>query len=186
MHKFVFLSLSLLLFLFACGPTQTDQAGNDAPDAEQATSLHESSAPSIATVDFAGLQDFMAEQEAEGELVVYNFWATWCRPCVAELPAFTKLHQAYADRGIKVVLVSLDFPDKKQQMEQFVAERDLQPAVIHLDDPDQDVWINGISPEWSGAIPATLLKGPAYRAFKEQGFTYEELQAWVDEALAQS
>lgn len=137
--------------------------------------------PSIPTVDYEGLKAFMAEQEAE--VIVYNFWATWCRPCVAELPAFEQLNEAYADQGVKVVLVSLDFPDVKQRMEEFVSRRELKSTVIHLDDPNQDVWINGISPEWSGAIPATLVVKGDQSGFKEQGFTYEELQEWVDAML---
>lgn len=138
-------------------------------------------AQDIPTIDYPALQAFMARQG--DTTVVYNFWATWCRPCVAELPSFLRLDSAYAAQPVKVVLVSLDFPDQKDRLEAFVARKELQPEVLHLDASDQNAMINGISPEWSGALPATLIVGPQGRTFKEQSFTYEALAQWVADFL---
>ena len=140
-------------------------------------------AQSIPTLDYAGLQQYMQQQHSSDTTVVYNFWATWCRPCVAEMPYFQRLDSLYADRPFKLVFVSLDFPDQKARLEAFVARRGIQAEVLHLDEADQNTMIDGISPDWSGALPATLIVGPQGRAFKEQSFTYQELSTWVETML---
>jgi len=140
-------------------------------------------AQSIPTLDYAGLQQYMQQQSQTDTTVVYNFWATWCRPCVAEMPYFQRLDSLYADRPFKLVFVSLDFPDQKARLEAFVDRKGIQAEVLHLDEADQHTMINGISPDWSGALPATLIVGPTGRAFKEQSFTYQELSAWVETML---
>ena len=139
-------------------------------------------AQTIPTVNLEGLKAHML---AQGDtLTVYNFWATWCRPCVAELPYFEQLNKEYADKGVKVVFASLDFPDQYERMVKFTEKKGLQAELLHVDEADQNALINGISPRWSGALPATVIVGPGVYTFKEQSFTYEELSEWVDGILA--
>jgi thiol-disulfide isomerase/thioredoxin len=145
--------------------------------------LLSASAQSVPTLDYAGLKAYMAEQSQHDTTVVYNFWATWCRPCVAEMPSFQRVDSAYAARKVKVVFVSLDFPDQKNRLEAFVQRKGIEAEVLHLDENDQNAMINGVSPDWSGSIPATLIIGPELRAFKEQSFTYQGLTTWLDEVL---
>ena len=107
---------------------------------------------------------------------VVNFWATWCKPCVEELPAFEKLHDNYKDKNVEVLLVSLDFKKHVEtRLIPFVEKRNLQPEVILLDDTKESEWIPKIDETWSGAIPATLIYNKDKRAFYEQSFHYEEL-----------
>ncbi|MCP9199972.1 TlpA family protein disulfide reductase [Gramella sp. GC03-9] len=89
---------------------------------------------------------------------VINFWATWCKPCIKELPYFEEIDSAYKDRKLKVVLVSLDFPDQVEtKLVPFVQERNLNSKVVVLLDGKYNDWIDRVSPEWSGAIPATYI-----------------------------
>ena len=89
---------------------------------------------------------------------VVNFWATWCKPCIKELPAFEKLNADYATQKVKVLLVSLDFPEKlESQVIPFIEKQNIKSEVVLLDDADANSWIPKVSPEWSGAIPATLI-----------------------------
>lgn len=89
---------------------------------------------------------------------VVNFWATWCKPCVEELPYFEELTRAYEGRAVRVILVSLDFPRQfKTKLAPFVEERQLQSAVIALADGRYNDWIDKVSTEWTGAIPATYI-----------------------------
>ena len=106
---------------------------------------------------------------------VVNFWATWCAPCVKELPHFEAVNQEYKDKNVKVLLVSLDFNLKK--LNSFLAKNDLKSEKVLLDDPDQNTWIPKVSPKWSGAIPATVIYKKGKRKFYEHSFTKAELES---------
>jgi thiol-disulfide isomerase/thioredoxin len=113
----------------------------------------------------------------DGITYILNFWATWCKPCVKELPAFEKLNSEYKDKNVKVVLVSLDFPEKLVSgVIPFVEKYGLKSQVILLDDDDANGWIPRVSKEWSGAIPATLIVKNGTVKFYERSFTFEELE----------
>jgi thiol-disulfide isomerase/thioredoxin len=104
---------------------------------------------------------------------VVNFWATWCAPCIKELPYFEELNN---NKNIEVILVSLDFPKhKEKRLLPFIKKRQLSSRVILLDDDDENFWINDISSTWSGALPATLIYTQNRRGFYEQSFAKEEL-----------
>ena len=114
--------------------------------------------------------------KSDDKIYVINFWATWCKPCIEELPAFEKLHSNYKDKNVEVILVSLDFPNQIETMlKPFILDHNLQAKVVLLNDPDQNTWIPEISDTWSGAIPATLIYNKDSREFYEQSFTYNLL-----------
>ena len=118
----------------------------------------------------------MLNQENEKTYVV-NFWATWCLPCVKELPYFEYLRQEYKDKGVEVVLISLDFPKQKsKRLIPYINTKKLQSQVIHFDDFNEQEWIPAIAEDWTGAIPATLIYNSGKRKFYEQSFTYKELE----------
>ncbi len=130
----------------------------------------------VMVVDFAELeQEYL--QKKNDSIYVINFWATWCKPCIKELPAFEKLASDYSDKKVNLVLVSLDFPDKlESQVIPFIKKNNIQSEVVLLDDSDANSWIPKVSPQWSGAIPATVIYKKDIRKFYEQSFTFEELE----------
>lgn len=112
---------------------------------------------------------------------VINFWATWCKPCVAELPYFDELYDQYRGEKVQLVLVSLDFPQRiESDLKPFIEERGLKPPVIALTDIRFNDWIDRVDPSWSGAIPATLVYRGEKRSFLEQSF---ESAAELEEAI---
>jgi thiol-disulfide isomerase/thioredoxin len=116
---------------------------------------------------------------------IINFWATWCKPCMEEMPYFEKLHTDLQGKKAKIILVSLDFKKEiKTKLLNFVEKRALQPQVIALTDLHYDEWIDKVDPSWSGSIPATIIYNARNRKFVEQQFSsYEELQALVNAFL---
>ena len=107
---------------------------------------------------------------------VVNFWATWCAPCIKELPHFEKLQADYKSEKIKVLLVSVDFKSKlTSAVVPFVKRKNLKNEVFLLNESSPQEYIDRIDPSWSGSIPATLFIKGDKRKFMENEFTYEQL-----------
>lgn len=119
-------------------------------------------------------------------LYVINFWATWCKPCVAEIPYFEQLVADFADRPVRVVLVSLDFPDQVEtKLIPFVRQRRLRAEVAVLLDERFNEWIPRVDTSWGGVIPATHLHRGEAKVFLPRAFrSYGELQDLVNRLLA--
>lgn len=132
--------------------------------------------------DYAGFEKFLNKKD--DKIYVINFWATWCAPCVKELPYFEKLNSQYADRNVEVILVSLDFPNLyEKKLKPYIKEKGLKSRVIALNDDDMNNWIPKVSEEWSGALPATIIYKNDEHEFFEKSFNYSELETEVKQFL---
>lgn len=119
----------------------------------------------------------------ENTTYVVNFWATWCAPCVKELPYFEKLNAE--KKGIKVVLISLDFKNQYEtKLIPFLEKKEIKSEVVLLTDKDYNTWLPKVSAEWSGSIPATLIIKNGKKIFAERVFSsYEELDEYVNKII---
>lgn len=103
--------------------------------------------------------------------LIINFWATWCGPCIHELPWFEKAAADYKSKGVKLILVSLDFADDYPKgIADFAKKKGYKSQIIWLDETDADVFCPKIDKTWEGAIPATLFVNnkKKYRRFLGQ------------------
>jgi len=95
--------------------------------------------------------------EAQNDQIhVINFWATWCAPCIKELPLLEALN-AENNPDIRVTLINLDYVDKLDKVNSFIARKNMKSEVLLLDEIDYNSWIDKVDKRWGGAIPATLL-----------------------------
>ncbi|RDB03023.1 TlpA disulfide reductase family protein [Runella aurantiaca] len=133
-------------------------------------------AQKVSVVKWKEIQDILSQSSDTTYIV--NFWATWCKPCVAELPHFEEVQKNYKDRNVKVIMVSMDFAkDLTARVIPFVSQHQLTGKVWLLNEPDANNWIDKISTEWSGAIPATLIVNnqKKKKVFFEQKLDYDRL-----------
>ncbi len=115
---------------------------------------------------------------------VVNFWATWCGPCVKELPFFETLGANNSAAKFKVLLVTMDFVENlESKVIPFIAKKEIKSAVLLLDEGNPNEWIPRVSEKWSGAIPATIFVNTQKktRHFHEGSFKEGELEAKLQE-----
>jgi thiol-disulfide isomerase/thioredoxin len=174
------LSLGLLAMLFGCSAKTPEAPATTLP--ASTASVSSDSIPFPVFMSYGEFEPLL--RQANDTTYVVNFWATWCKPCVEELPFFEKLiaettNPTGAGQPIKVLLVSMDFPkDFLRKLVPFVAERNLQRHVVALGDLDYDAWIGKVSEQWDGAIPFTLVYKGQNRVEKSSELaSYEELKA---------
>jgi thiol-disulfide isomerase/thioredoxin len=137
--------------------------------------IHDRANAQVPVYDFDNFEHLLHQKN--DTVYIVNFWATWCVPCVKELPEFEKINANYKDRNVSVLLVSLDMSrDYDKRLLPFIEKHNLKSQVVMLDDPRSNRWIPKVSEEWSGAIPATVIYRNDKRAFYERTFTYEELE----------
>lgn len=124
--------------------------------------------------------DQLNQRLSQGKDTVYivNFWATWCAPCVKELPNFEKLHKTFSNQPLKVLLVSLDFKSKlESDLKPFVKRMKISSEIFLMNEKDQQTFIDKVDKSWSGNIPATLIVNTMHkrRQFIPNELTYNEL-----------
>lgn len=123
----------------------------------------------------------MLRKTDENTVLVLNFWATWCGPCVKELPLFDSLSRLYKGSNVRVLLVSLDMKSKVEKVSELLAEKELlELQTVLLADQDADSWIQQIEQAWDGAIPFSLIMKGKRRAYHKGDFkNYNELEEWA-------
>ena len=131
-------------------------------------------------------EDIIAHTSNKDTLYIINFWATWCSPCVHELPEFNALQKHYAGMPVKVLLISLDFKeDYPAKLAVFLQRKNITPDVAWLSDTDPNTFIPKIDNSWQGSIPATVIVHPGknFKKFIEGTITERQISRIVDPLL---
>lgn len=138
------------------------------------------SAQSVPIYTFDAFEKFLKPES--DTVYVINFWATWCKPCVEELPHFEKLTENYKDKKVKVLLVNIDFRSQyEKKVVPFVQKNKLKSQVMMLDTQGDNGFIDKVSTAWQGTIPATVIVQASSKTnkFYEKQFTYDQLETIV-------
>jgi thiol-disulfide isomerase/thioredoxin len=129
-------------------------------------------AQNVEVIRFTDLDKLMQKDDG---IYVINFWASWCGPCVVEMPEFETLANNFRLNNVKVVFISLDFKRDLEAVKKFAEDRKINSPIYLLDEPDYNSWIDKVSVKWSGSIPATLISQGNRKEFYEQSFDYQTL-----------
>ncbi len=98
------------------------------------------------------------KESSKGKIVLVNFWATWCKPCVNEFPELVKLYNNYKDKDFKLIFISVDVPeDIQNKVIPFLKSKDVDFTTYYnrFDKPDD--LINYFDTKWEGAVPSTYI-----------------------------
>ena len=117
----------------------------------------------------------------KGKVTLVSFWATWCVPCRAEVPQLVQLEKRLQDKGLKVVLISADDVDSEMDARKFLATRNVPMPSYQKVVKNDDKFIEGLDPKWSGALPALFLYDKAGK--KVKSFVGETEMAAIEAAV---
>ena len=96
--------------------------------------------------------------ETKGKVVLYNIWATWCKPCVNEFPDLVKLYNNYKSKGFELVFISVDESETiKERVIPFLEKNKVDFKTYYNDFKNLDDFINYYDKKWEGAIPSTFI-----------------------------
>lgn len=109
----------------------------------------------LAPVDEAAYPKLVSAQK--GQVVLVNFWATWCAPCRKEMPGLVAIEKRLKARGFRLLTVSADEPEDAAQAQQFLQKSGVAAPHYLKRVRDNDRFINMLDPKWSGALPASFL-----------------------------
>jgi thiol-disulfide isomerase/thioredoxin len=129
------------------------------------------------------LEQYIAKTDTP---TVVNFWATYCVPCLKEIPHFEETVKKYKKKGVKLLLVSLDFKESyPEKIKNFVDKRKFDSPIVWLDETNADYFCPKIDSKWSGVMPATLFinNKKGHRSFFEEEMPKDKFEAEVKKIL---
>ncbi|MEQ1678015.1 MAG: TlpA disulfide reductase family protein [Chitinophagaceae bacterium] len=133
----------------------------------------------VKSIKITDLEKIIAESKTP---LIINMWATWCVPCIEELPYFQEEAKKHTKDSVRLLLVSLDFKEAfPAGIVKFMNKRKITAPVVWLDETNADYFCPKFDVKWSGAIPATLFinNKSGYRKFVEEQLSHEELKTEI-------
>ena len=178
--RYLILCLAICSLQFCATSAKTSDYGTAGNAAlKQLLTPNDPNLPYPIYASFEEIEPLFNQQD--GRTYVVNFWATWCRPCIKEIPLFEQLAAETKDKDLQVIMINLDqVGDIRGKVKDFVNDRPLQLPVVAFTDNYYQGWLDRVDPAWTGAIPVTVFYRNGQRYFnKGQISSYAELEGLV-------
>ena len=150
--------------VFGCSTKWSDKR----EDAKRSLEKWDQEEVKLATIDAPSVKKLAANDGENAPLRLINAWATWCGPCVAEMPELVTIHRMYRKRPFELVTISMDEPGAKDAVRKALGEHHCSAVNYHFTGDDRDALFAALDKEWDGPIPHTVLVAPGgkvlYRA----------------------
>jgi thiol-disulfide isomerase/thioredoxin len=160
----------------ATSATTRDNNGDENTTLQELLSPNDPNLPYPIYASFDEIEPLFTQQD--DRTYVVNFWATWCRPCIKEIPLFEQLAAENSDTDLQVIMINLDQAgDVRGKVKDFVTNRPLRLPVVAFTDNNYRGWLHRVDPSWTGAIPVTVFYRNGQRYFNTgQISSYAELE----------
>jgi peroxiredoxin len=143
-------------------------------DAKKSLAKWDAEPVAIEPIDLAGVAK-LAKNNTD-KLVVVNLWATWCGPCVAELPELVTMNRMYRVRKFQLVTISLDDLSKRDDALKVLKDNHVSATNLILSSDDRDKFAEALDQQWPGPVPYTLLIAPGGKIVYRKTGAIEPLQ----------
>jgi thiol-disulfide isomerase/thioredoxin len=149
----LFVCFAVGLVYSACEPSVKS---NQSEPASRAAQIGDNaSVPAVEPINEGSLKKVLRKHK--GEVVVINFWATWCDPCREEFPELVKLYANYRGKGMQLLLLSMDEQEQIDGVKKFLGANRVDFLSYIRSGGNFENLVNAIDPEWIGVIPATFV-----------------------------
>ena len=129
-----------------------------------------------------GIKDLVGKNK--GKVLLLNFWATWCPPCLEEFPALVKVSTAYKAKGLEVIGISMNDASEMNELQAFLRKQKA-PFTVYLAGTVPDEFYKSIDKRWTSEIPLTMIydKDGKLRYYHNDACTYAQFEKDVQSLL---
>ncbi len=130
----------------------------------------------LSKIDAAGVKKLAANDGEGAKLRLINFWATWCGPCVAELPELVTINRMYRGREFELITISMDEPGDEARALAMLKKKHVSATNVLYDAEDKDALVAALDAEWRGPVPHTVLIAPGGKVLYRKTGAFDPLE----------
>jgi peroxiredoxin len=156
--------------VFGCSTKWAEKAA----DAQKALARWNAEPVTLDPIKIAEVAKLTANETRD--LLVVNLWATWCGPCVAELPELVTMNRMYRGRRFRLVTISLDEVGKKDDALKVLMENHVAAINYIWKGDDRDRFAEALDRQWPGPVPYTLVIAPGGKILYRKSGAIEPLE----------